>query len=1149
MVYDVDANDLVYDDAEDDEELPELNPDMHADPEHRWNISTMTLKEALASWKGVAVKATMEEEIRSLISMGTWELVKRPPEVNILKNRWVLTTKYHIDDTVEREKARLVVKGFTQVYGADYDETYTPVSSYVTLRIFLSIVAILNLNPMQLVIKNAFLQSKLDLLPLLWYKALNDVLIGVGWKKSQGDTALYFKVGADKVACWVLVYVNDLLAASSSTEMLKELKELLEAAFELREISPVQKYLALENVRDRSARKLWLHQQGYADKLRRRFLDEEQTGRTPKTPVSVDAYAELTFDDEEAQERQEEECRQNIGSLQFAATTTRPDIAFACSELGSGLTVRSNQHWPEVDRCLAYLANTRGTALEFGVGPESLKLVGFVDADDAGNKQNRTSTGGYLFLARRGRCRRFLLAEFWQLDVGTSSVLRMDNKSAITVAEGMGLTGNLKHMERRQAWLQHMVKRGKFSVQYIPTAELTKALHYPAFNRVLCRNRPGALGRRGRRRQRRAAIGAMHSCMAGAVTSVLCVGCTPTSYFPRRSSPYTLTTASAQVAASSQVSASGQVAASCSCWVLSHQTLLWHHRLGHPSLLCLRDMHSRLLVSGLPRSLPSLPRSLAQPCLPCVEGQQRAAPHSSEFPPTIAPLQTLHMDVWGPAPVGGMDQERYFLLVVDDYTRYTTVFPLRRKADVSGVLIPWIRATYRQLREWFSRDFLVLHLHSDRGGEFSSDLLVEFYRDEGIVQSFTLPASPQQNGIAEHRNGLFMEVARTSMIHAASPHFLWPFAVRYSAHQLNLWPCVSEPETLPTLRWMGKVGDALVFRVWGALSLVRNAKASKLSSRTLRCSAGAEPVGAETEGEGSGGAANGGVATGGAGSGGAAIGGAGSWGAVTRGVDSGGPASPSGGGAVGDLAGGPRAGHPPQPDLLETLSLQAIRAPGGTAGAGGTGGIAGGAGGAAGAGGTGPTSPGGTARAGSAGGATGAGGTGAGGTGGVGAAGPGGARTGGAGAAEASGAVRSRGTTGAGGARAAGVGGTAGARSVGGATGATGTRGAGGTAGAGGAGAGGTGGTRGAGAAGEGGAAGVRGAGGATGATGSGGAGGTASAAGAGGAGAAGTALRRPFFYPQPQSSLPPHDSVLHHVLSPPSSTGLPLPLLCPPTD
>ncbi|CAI5483042.1 unnamed protein product [Closterium sp. Yama58-4] len=459
--YDIDDDDLAYDDAEEDEDLPELDPDMHADPEHRWDISTMTVKEALASWKGKA------------------ELVERPPGVNIMKNRWVLMTKYRIDDTVEREKARLVVKGFTQVYGTDYDETYAPVSSYVTLRIFLSIVAVLDLNLMQLDMKNAFLQSKLDRVlymsqpdyfndgtgrvckllkslyglkqsQLLWYKALNDVLVGAGWKKSHVDEALYFKVGVDKVASWVLVYVDDLLAASSSTAMLRELKELLEAAFELREISPVQKYLGLEI---------------------------------------------------------------------FAATTTRTNITFACSKLGSGLTVRSDQHWREVDCCLAYLANTRDTALEYGGGPRLLELVGYVDADDAGDKQNRTSTGGYVFVyggaavswssqrikcatlssteseyvaateaGKEGRRLRFLLAEFQQLDAGKPTVLWVDNKSAIIVAGGMGLTGNLKHMERRQAWLQHIVKREKFALRYIPTTEqpadfLTKALHYPAFNR------------------------------------------------------------------------------------------------------------------------------------------------------------------------------------------------------------------------------------------------------------------------------------------------------------------------------------------------------------------------------------------------------------------------------------------------------------------------------------------------------------------------------------------------------------------------------------------------------------------------------------------------------------------------------------------
>ncbi|CAI7795184.1 unnamed protein product, partial [Closterium sp. NIES-54] len=243
-----------------------------------------------------------------------------------------------------------------------------------------------------------------------------------------------------------------------------------------------------------------------------------------------------------------------------------------------------------------------------------------------------------------------------------------------------------------------------------------------------------------------------------------------------RSSLYTLATKPSQVAMSAQVSASGQLAASCSCHLLSHQTLLWHHRLGHPSLPRLRGMHSRLLVSGLPRSLPPLPPSPAPPCLPCVEGRQRAAPHSSSFLPTTAPLQTLQMDEWGPARVSGQSRERYFLLVVDEYTRYTTVFPLRSKGQVIDVLIPWIRPVRLQLRERFGQDLPVLRLHSDRGGEFSYTLLRDFCRGEGILQSFTLPDSPQKNGIAERRIGLVMEVVHTSMIHADAPHFLWPFA-------------------------------------------------------------------------------------------------------------------------------------------------------------------------------------------------------------------------------------------------------------------------------------------------------------------------------------------------------------------------------------
>ncbi|CAI7915440.1 unnamed protein product [Closterium sp. NIES-54] len=316
--------------------------------------------------------------------------------------------------------------------------------------------------------------------------------------------------------------------------------------------------------------------------------------------------------------------------------------------------------------------------------------------------------------------------------------------------------------------------------------------------------------------------------------------------FTRRpgSSLYTLTTASPPVAASGQVAASGHVvstasrsspvSAPCSCRPLAHETLLWHHRLGYPSLPRLRGMASRTLVSGLPWSLPPLPPRPAPTCVPCVEGRQRAAPHS-EFLPTEAPLQTLHMEVWGPARVRGQGHERYFLLVVDVYSRYTTFFPLRSKGEVTEVLIDWIRGTRRQLCERFGSDLPVLHLHSDRGGEFSSDLLRAFCRAEGIRQTFTLPASPQQNRIAERRIGMVMDVAHTSMIHAAAPHFPWSFAVSYAAHQINLQPRVSLPETTPTLRWTGKVGDASVFRVGGSRAFVRDTSADKLSSRAVPC--------------------------------------------------------------------------------------------------------------------------------------------------------------------------------------------------------------------------------------------------------------------------------------------------------------------------
>ncbi|CAI7896478.1 unnamed protein product [Closterium sp. NIES-54] len=211
------------------------------------------------------------------------------------------------------------------------------------------------------------------------------------------------------------------------------------------------------------------------------------------------------------------------------------------------------------------------------------------------------------------------------------------------------------------------------------------------------------------------------------------------------------------------------------------------------------------------------------------------------------------------------------------------------------------------------------NLHMDVGGEFSSDLLRDFCRGEGILQSFMLPDFPQKNGIAERRIGLVMEVARTSMIHAAAPHFLWPFAVRYTAHQLNIWPRVDPlPGTASVAVAVGS-GVARVVASGGAAS------------------GDAEPRGAESEGAGSGGAELGGAEPGGAEPAGVEPGGA-----EPEGVEHGGAeyegAESEGAELRGTASfGGPAGASPQQSPWPKPLSPRQLR----ECGAAGTGGVGG----------------------------------------------------------------------------------------------------------------------------------------------------------------------------------------------------------------
>ncbi|CAI7898679.1 unnamed protein product [Closterium sp. NIES-53] len=310
----------------------------------------------------------------------------------------------------------------------------------------------------------------------------------------------------------------------------------------------------------------------------------------------------------------------------------------------------------------------------------------------------------------------------------------------------------------------------------------------------------------------------------------------------------------------------GPVAASCSCRLLLHQTLLWHHRLVHPSLPRLRGMHSRLLVSGLPKSLPPLPPSPALPCLPCVEGRQHAAPHSSSFPPTSAPLQTLHMDVWGPARVSGQDRERYFLVVVDDDMRYTTVFPLRSCGLVGNASVFWV---------WGARAFVC-------------DTYVDKLSSSAILYVF-LGFPPDAPGWQfYHPNS-----CRVLSSQDVTFDELVPFYPLFPYHTAPLTPL---PAALPRFRSPSGAARGAASRSAASEGVAFGGVEPAIAEPGGAEPEGVEPGGAESEGAESGG--YGGSAAGGTGAGGA--GAAGPGGAHTSGTGA------AGAGGVG----GARAGDP-----------------------------------------------------------------------------------------------------------------------------------------------------------------------------------------------------------------------------------------------
>eukprot|EP00253_Pinus_taeda_P004652 PITA_04652 len=332
-------------------------------------------------------EVAMEEEMDSLMHNQTWDLVRLPEGKTTLKNKWVYRLKEE-DGGKQRYKARLVVRGFAQKKGIDFDEIFSPVVKMTSIRTILSLVAAEDLHLEQLDVKKAFLHGDLE----------EEIYM----QQPQG----YEVKGKEKLVCRLKKSLYGLKQAPSqwylkfdkfmSEQGNKCAQKKLANSFTMKDLGAAKQILGMRITRDRKNRKLTLSQNEYIQKVLKRFNMHNAK------PVSTPFASHFKLSKEMCPKTQEDMDYMSkvpyasaVGSLMYAMVCTRPDIAHAVGVVSSYMNNPGKEHWMAVKWILRYLKGTTDQALCFG--GSNISPQGYVDADMAGDRDNRRSTTGYVF--------------------------------------------------------------------------------------------------------------------------------------------------------------------------------------------------------------------------------------------------------------------------------------------------------------------------------------------------------------------------------------------------------------------------------------------------------------------------------------------------------------------------------------------------------------------------------------------------------------------------------------------------------------------------------------------------------------------------------------------------------------------------------
>ena len=387
----------------------------------------ITYEEAVSCPQSELWLDAMRDEIQSMRHNGVWELIELPEGHRPIGCKWVYKTKKDHKGKVEKFKARLVAKGFTQREGVDYEATFSPVSSKDSFRVIMALVAHFDMELHQMDVKTAFLNGDLkeevymvqhegfvanDSGKLVcrlkksiyglkqasrqWYLKFHSVVTSYGFVENKVDQCIYCKVSGRKFI-FLILYVDDILLASSDLGLLHETKRMLSNNFDMKDLGEASFVLGIEIHRNRSCRLLGLSQRAYVDRVLERFnMQLCKPGIAPVCKGDKLSLSQCPQSDIEKAQMKNIPYASALGSIMYAQVCTRPDIAFATGLLGRYQSNPGHDHWVAAKKVMRYLKRTKDYMLIYK-HVQDLQLVGYSDSDFAGCQDEKKSTTGYIF--------------------------------------------------------------------------------------------------------------------------------------------------------------------------------------------------------------------------------------------------------------------------------------------------------------------------------------------------------------------------------------------------------------------------------------------------------------------------------------------------------------------------------------------------------------------------------------------------------------------------------------------------------------------------------------------------------------------------------------------------------------------------------